>query len=180
MHSLDHHQLHTKETQRTLDLLDLDFGKLDASPPWTRGRIVVIRRVCELAPNQHEYFHTNLGIDCTHWVISMSYVHYKLTKVERADLDRYLKNLSFKFAQVVCQARMGQKMHSECEPNPSLRNFWVSQNECNFNHVSPLFFVYMYVCMYVCVVGDAHLHCIIFIVGCLAIIMFVVFLFVSN
>lgn len=56
----------------------------------------------------------------------MSFVLYKLTKSERADLDRYIKNLAMKTTQVICQSRRGEKVHLACEPNPTVRNYWVS------------------------------------------------------
>lgn len=74
-------------------------------------------------------------------------LHYNLPKEERSDLDRYLKNLAMKTTQVICQARLGEKVKTACEPNPSLRNYWVrTQNRCARRHI-PAYRACLCVCM---------------------------------
>lgn len=51
----------------------------------------------------------------------------KLPSQEKKDLDKFMKFFTLKAAQIIVQSRLGEKVHTKCDPDSS-GTVWVSKN----------------------------------------------------
>lgn len=68
----------------------------------------------------------------------MAYVRYNLTASEKLELEKYVRFLALKTSQIICQSRQGDKIETNCVPDASVKNYWVSDNNL-FLLLRPIF-----------------------------------------
>lgn len=54
-------------------------------------------------------------------------INNKLSAKDKNEIEKFTKFLALKYAQVIVQSRLGEKIHTPCNPNPrSTGSDWVS------------------------------------------------------